>query len=96
MPNPYEYLINDARYTQLQGKENIPAAVELFEFNVANYPNSLNVYNSLADAYESAGHISNATAKIELALKLAREPEAIAHLKERMRHLEGLVSENTN
>ena len=88
-------IINDARYTQLQGK-NIPAAIELFEFNVANYPNSLNVYNSLADGYESAGQISKATAQIELSLKLAREPEAIEHLKERMRHLEGLISENAN
>lgn len=41
-------------------------AVEIFKLNVADYPRSANVYDSLADAYEAAG-------QKELAIKASEQ-----------------------
>lgn len=46
--------INALGYRLLQMKR-VADAVEIFKLNVADYPDSANVYDSLADAYEAAG-----------------------------------------
>jgi tetratricopeptide (TPR) repeat protein len=55
----HEYLstegeINTLGYRLLRLKR-IEQAIEIFKLNVADYPRSANVYDSLADAYEAAG-----------------------------------------
>ena len=51
-------------------KNDIDAALELFKFNVAAFPNSSGVYSSLADAYEMKGNIESAIANYEKAIQL--------------------------
>jgi hypothetical protein len=55
----HEYLstegeINTLGYRLLELKR-VEQAIEIFKLNVADYPRSANVYDSLADAYEAAG-----------------------------------------
>jgi tetratricopeptide (TPR) repeat protein len=63
-------VVNLLGYQQLQDGEPA-AAIELFELNVELYPESANVYDSLADAYLAAG-------RPEIALLTARK--ALVHL----------------
>jgi predicted Zn-dependent protease len=41
----------------------------LFEFNAKHYPNSANVYDGLADAYERNGQVDKALHQMALALR---------------------------
>jgi predicted Zn-dependent protease len=49
-----EQTINGLGYRLLQGKK-VPDAIRIFQLNVELYPSSSNVYDSLAEAYESNG-----------------------------------------
>ncbi len=68
-PAPPEGVVNALGYQRLQNGENA-AAIELFELNVELYPDSANVYDSLADAYLAIGRSDDAlrTARRALAL----------------------------
>jgi dienelactone hydrolase len=69
-PPPPEAVVNVLGYQRLQEGETA-AAIELFELNVELYPDSANVYDSLADAYLAAD-------RPEIALLTARK--ALARL----------------
>ncbi len=47
-----EFIVNQLGY-QIKGKGNIDEAIEIFKYNVKNYPESANVYDSLGEAYEA-------------------------------------------
>ena len=49
-------MVNLLGYQRLQAGDPA-AAIELFELNVELYPDSANVYDSLAEAYERGGRI---------------------------------------
>ncbi len=55
----YNQLINERTLNligyQLMNSNRVPGAIRLFEANQGLYPNSGNVYDALADAYEKAG-----------------------------------------
>ena len=68
---PPEGMVNNAAYFYLDSKKQIKEATALFEFNVANYPDSANVYDGLADAYEKDGQVDKALQQMAMALKLA-------------------------
>ena len=66
-----EDLLNRAGYQLLQG-EKFTEAIELFKKNVANYPNSANVYDSLGEAFEKNGQLKQARENYEKAYTLAK------------------------
>lgn len=52
--SPSEQVINDLAYQFLQQK-NFDKAFHYFQMNIANYPESLNVYDSMGDYYDARG-----------------------------------------
>jgi hypothetical protein len=67
---PPEAMLNQIGY-QLLRANNTLEAVEVFRKNAANYPNSANVYDSLAEAYEKNGQFKQAAENYEKAYKRA-------------------------
>ena len=65
-----EDLLNRAGY-QLLNAEKINEAIDVFRKNVENFPNSANVYDSLAEAYEKNGQLKQAQENYEKAYKMA-------------------------
>jgi predicted alpha/beta superfamily hydrolase len=64
---PFKHKINAAGYYQLIQKNNVPEAVKLFEFNIQNFPECANCYDSLADGYEKQGKFVKALAMLDKA-----------------------------
>ena len=52
---PLENDLNEWAYRMLNGGEKPKEALEIFKLNVFLYPNSANVYDSVAEAYERNG-----------------------------------------
>jgi hypothetical protein len=64
---PAEAIVNAVGYGAMQqGK--LPQALELFEVNVQNYPESANALDSLGEALEAAGKLEQALARYEQAV----------------------------
>lgn len=67
---PLESDLNDWAYRMLNGGGKPKEALEIFKLNVFLYPNSANVYDSVAEAYEANGNrelaISNYKRSLEL------------------------------
>ena len=67
---PLENDLNDWAYRMLNGGGKPKEALEIFKLNVFLYPNSANVYDSVAEAYEANGNrelaISNYKRSLEL------------------------------
>jgi dienelactone hydrolase len=64
-----EVPVNLMGYDALQSGD-IKGAIEIFKLNVAGYPNSPNVYDSLSDAYIAAGQKDLARENVKRALEL--------------------------
>lgn len=64
-----ESTVNNFAYQSL-GKKDLELAGYLFKLNVANYPQSPNVYDSLGDFYEASGDKKNAIANYEKVLAM--------------------------
>lgn len=64
-----EFQLNSLGYILLDEKK-INDAIEIFKLNTIEYPKSANVYDSLGEAYYTAGDISNALKCYEKALEL--------------------------
>ena len=67
-----EALLNRVGYQMLQAGRTAEA-IDVFKKNVANYPRSANVYDSLAEAFEKNGQKSNARENYEKAWKMAEQ-----------------------
>ena len=65
---PPEVIVNLAGYSAL-GRKEMTEAIALFRLNVANYPDSANVYDSLGEGLEAAGHSREALEQYEEAVK---------------------------
>lgn len=65
-----EPLLNNIGY-QLLGANQTSEAIDIFKRNVELYPDSVNVYDSLAEAYERTGQFEAAGKNYEKALSLA-------------------------
>ena len=77
--------MNAVGYEKLQGGD-AQEAVELFKLNVEAYPNSANVYDSLADGYVAAGNRELAIQYSEKALETLRtNPPANAQYADAVR-----------
>jgi predicted alpha/beta superfamily hydrolase len=70
--NPPEPLVNQVGY-QLMGAGRIEDAIAAFKSNVERYPNSANVYDSLAEAYERSGKLDLARPGYEKAVALGKQ-----------------------
>ncbi|MCJ8318039.1 MAG: alpha/beta hydrolase-fold protein [Colwellia sp.] len=70
-----EGIINNLGYNAL-GDKNLDKAIEVFAYNVKMYPNSANVYDSLADAQENNGELNKAHKNYAKALELAEPNDA--------------------
>ena len=70
-----EGIINNLGYNAL-GDEKFDKAIEVFSYNVKMYPNSANVYDSLADAQEASGALNKAYKNYAKALELAEPSDA--------------------
>lgn len=57
---PDENFVNTIGYIALHDRQIPDIAVSIFEINAKNYPQSLNVWDSLADAYIAKGYIEKA------------------------------------
>jgi tetratricopeptide (TPR) repeat protein len=56
---------------RLLGEKKIEESIKVFKYNTELYPQSTNPYDSLADALEAAGRLSEAKATLEIAVKIA-------------------------
>jgi uncharacterized protein len=65
-----EAMLNQIGYQFLRSG-NFLEAIEIFKKNVANYPDSANVYDSLAETYEKNGQLKQAAENYEKAYKIA-------------------------
>jgi tetratricopeptide (TPR) repeat protein len=76
-----EQTINRLGYCLLQGKT-VPDAIRIFQLNVELYPNSSNVYDSLAGAYAANGDKVLAIQNYKKSLELdATNQDAVDQLK---------------
>jgi predicted alpha/beta superfamily hydrolase len=64
---PPEVTVNLLGYAAL-GQKQVAEAVALFRLNVANYPDSPNVYDSLGEGLEAAGQLRDALVQFEQAV----------------------------
>jgi tetratricopeptide (TPR) repeat protein len=71
---------------RLLGKKKIPEAVEVFKLNVEAYPQSANVYDSLAEAYVVQGDKPRAIENYRKALEINPQMESA---RKALRELEG-------
>lgn len=67
-----EATFNTIGYTLMQNEE-LDKAIEVFEYNLKLYPNSANVYDSLAEALEKTGRTKEATENYEKAVKIGKQ-----------------------
>ena len=77
---PHEGMINDLAYQFLQ-KKYFDKAFHFFEMNMTNYPNSLNVYDSMGDLYDAKGDKQKAMEYFAKALTLGDSPETKSKLE---------------
>lgn len=83
---PPEATVNGMGYYLLYQVRNVDRAIEFFKLNVANYPDSPNAYDSLAEAYTAKGETALAIENYEKSLGLNPANEAAA---KRLRELKG-------
>ncbi len=69
---PPELLMNNVGY-QLMGAGKMDEAIAVFKTNVERYPNSANVYDSLAESYEKNGKLDLARPNYEKAVQLGQQ-----------------------
>ncbi len=56
---------------RLLGEKKIEESIKVFKYNIELYPQATNPYDSLADALEAAGKLTEAKAALEKAVKIA-------------------------
>jgi CubicO group peptidase (beta-lactamase class C family) len=79
---PLETDLNDWAYRMLNGGGKKKEALEIFKLNVMLYPESANVYDSVAEAYEANGERDLAIKNYKRSLELdPGNTNAIQHLK---------------
>jgi len=79
---PSETDLNDWAYRMLNGGGKKKEALEIFKLNVFLYPESANVYDSVAEAYEANGERELAIRNYKRSLELdPKNANAVRHLK---------------
>lgn len=70
---PPEQIMNQLGYQLLLGAKKSDEAIAVFISNVKRYPNSANVYDSLAEAYEKTGKLELAKSNYDRAVQLGNK-----------------------
>lgn len=83
---PEEFVLNMIGYRVFMQAGKTDDAIKVFEKNVQEYPESSNVYDSLAEAYAAAGKKDLAIQKFEKSLQLNAKNE---NAKEQLKKLKG-------
>jgi tetratricopeptide (TPR) repeat protein len=78
-----EQALNGVGYYFL-GQQSVPEAIEVFKLNVELFPESANVYDSLAEAYMKNGDKEEAIANYERSLELNPENTNAANMLEEL------------
>ena len=78
---PDESFVNTIGYIALHDRQIPDIAVSIFEINAKNYPQSLNVWDSLADAYMVKGYIEKAKMCYKKILALSPDNNAKSKLE---------------
>ncbi len=73
----------------LEQFEDVDRTIEFFKLNVANYPDSANVYSSLAKAYEIKGDRQLAISNFEKSLELMPENQSVKEQLQKLRENQG-------
>ncbi|MEX0274439.1 MAG: serine hydrolase, partial [Flavobacteriaceae bacterium] len=71
--NDFEMHLNDVGYFWLLSLKDPEKAVQVFELNAREFPNSWNVFDSLAEAFEKSGDSKKAIHNYERAMALNRD-----------------------
>ncbi|QNL20824.1 DUF2911 domain-containing protein [Hyphobacterium sp. CCMP332] len=75
MPMADENAMNTYGYGLLYNLKDVDAAIKVFQKNVKDYPESWNVYDSLAEAYQTKGNKKEAIKYYKKALSMAPEQQ---------------------
>jgi predicted alpha/beta superfamily hydrolase len=67
---PSEGYVNGMGYRMLYAMQDVKKAIAFFEYNISNFPNSANAYDSLAEAYMIKGDKAQAIKNYKKSLKL--------------------------
>lgn len=81
----HEDELNELGYRLVEGKK-VADAIEVFRLNVEAYPNSANVYDSLAEAYAVAGKVPLAIENYEKSLQLNPKNESARTALQKLRN----------
>lgn len=88
MKNDFENHLNDVGYFCLLSLGDNEKAIEIFELNTRLFPNSWNVYDSLADAYERNANNEKAILNYQKALDLNVDQEYKANTLSKIKNLQ--------
>jgi uncharacterized protein len=85
---PPEAFVNMVAIDQF---EDVDKAIEFFRLNVVNYPNSANVYASLAKAYEIKGDKQQALMQLEKSLELNPDNQTVKDQLQKLQENKGFT-----
>jgi predicted alpha/beta superfamily hydrolase len=93
---PPEALVNQTGY-QILAKGWSSEAINVFKANVANYPRSANVYDSLGEAYEKSGKLELAKANYEKAVQTGEQinDPNLQVFRQNLQRVSALLEKNT-
>jgi tetratricopeptide (TPR) repeat protein len=77
--------LNELGYRLLYDKKDVAAALEVFQLNAAQFPNSFNAWDSLGEASYRAGKIEEAIKHYEKSLRLNPDNEGGKRMLETIR-----------
>lgn len=77
--------INELGYRLLYDKKDVHAAIEVFKLNAAQFPKSFNVWDSLGEAFYSAGNFEEARKNYEKSLQINPANEGGRRMLEKLR-----------
>ena len=91
---PNQNGVNDIGYYHLNNKKDVESAIALFKLNAKNYPNSANVYDSLADAYQQQNQLEKALKMVEKAISMSQQTDSsYQYFLKHKEKIEALISE---
>ncbi len=87
---PGEGYVNGLGYTMLYVMNDVKKAIALFEYNISNYPQSANPYDSLGEAYLVKGDNAQAIKNYEMSLKLDPNNQNAARMLRELKEIPDL------
>jgi len=89
-----EHVLNRIGYFHLEQEKDAKTAIKILARNVEKYPNSANVYDSLADAYEADGQTVAALKQMDIAVAMLKENDPLMEMV--TKHRNRLLTKQSN